>query len=55
MSENGEENSSQASDASTEQPPPSPEQIEESNNFKLQANKKFQENHHEEAIDLYSK
>jgi len=47
--------SSDASDAATEQAPPTPEQVEESNKVKDQANKKFQENHFIEAIDLYTK
>ena len=45
------------SDASTVQNrvPPTPEEVEKSDAFKAQANKKFQENHHNEAIDLYAK
>ncbi len=35
--------------------PVSPEDVESSEKFKAEANKKFQENHFNDAIDLYSK
>lgn len=47
------------SDASTaaaaDRVPATPEQVKESDELKTQANKKFQENHHNEAVDLYTK
>jgi hypothetical protein len=48
--------SSDASDSETVvRTPVSPEDLENSEKFKAQANKKFQENHYNDAIDLYSK
>jgi len=41
--------------AAAERVPATPEEVEKSNELKTQANKKFQENHHNEAIDLYTK
>jgi hypothetical protein len=48
--------SSEASETETVvRVPVSPEELAESEKFKAQANKKFQENHYNDAIDLYSK
>jgi len=55
MSDSGESDAASGASTHDEKPAPTPEQVAESDSYKAQANKKFQENHHNEAIELYTK